>query len=176
MYNRVCFVSEKNMELLDFVEKMVVEEKKYAEELRNVASKLKHPVLKGLIAGVASDSEKHSVIYSALADLLKNPQPRLSEEELKVIKEGIRRHIDMEAKMIELTKKWAEAAEDSRVKLLLIAVHEDEIKHHKILIDIAEHIAEKETLPPEEEWDMVLRDSPWRPTLCLDVRCFKLAY
>jgi len=40
----------------------------------------------------------------------------LTEEELRIIREGIRKHIEMENRMIRSTKELAEKAVDPRLK------------------------------------------------------------
>ncbi len=66
-------------ELLEKAKEMVEAEKKYAEELRELSKKFRHPVLQALILGIASDSEKHSVFYNAIVELLTHTQPLLTE-------------------------------------------------------------------------------------------------
>ncbi len=146
---------------LNKILEMVEEEKKYAEELEKLSQSFKHPMLQGLIKGISLDSRKHSILYAAMASLLKETQPGLTEEELEIIRKGIEKHIEMEAEMVRLTGQWAEETDDPRLKLLLKAIHEDEIKHHKILVDIKDKLAKEETITEEDIWDAVWKDSPW---------------
>ncbi|MCE4606340.1 MAG: ferritin-like domain-containing protein [Desulfurococcales archaeon] len=140
---------------------MVDEEKRYAEELEKLSESFRHPVLQGLIKGISMDSRKHSILYAAIADLLRETQPGLSEEELEIIEESIEKHIEMEAEMVRLTSQWSEEVDDPRLKLLLKAIHEDEIKHHKILLDIKDKLARRETITEADIWDAIWKDSPW---------------
>ncbi len=147
--------------LLEVARKMVEEEKKYAEELEEASKKIRHPALEALLESIALDSQKHSRMYNALARLLTETQPALSEGELKTIIEVVEKHIETEAKMIELTKKLLEEVADPKIKLIVAAIHEDEAKHHKILLDIKKNIAEKEIISEQELWDAFWKDSPW---------------
>lgn len=147
--------------LLEVSKKMVEEEKKYAEELEEVANKIKHPVLETLLKSIASDSRKHSIMYEAVVRLLTETQPALSEKELETISKAVKKHIETEAKMIELTRKLLGETKDPKIKLIIAAIHEDEVKHHKILLDIEKNIAEKEIISEEEIWDSLWKDSPW---------------
>lgn len=151
-------------ELREKMKEMNKIEKKYAEELRELASRFRHPVLQALIYGIAWDSDKHSIFYKAVYELLSRTQPLLTEEELAVIKEGIKKHIEMEAEMIKLTEKLARESDDPRMKLIFEAIHEDEIKHHRLLVLIRDKIAEKETFTEEDLWDAIWKDSPWHGT------------
>ena len=147
--------------LLEVSKKMVEEEKKYAEELEEVANKIKHPVLEALLKSIASDSRKHSMMYEVVVRLLTETQPALSEKELETISKAVKKHIETEAKMIELTRKLLGETKDPKIKLIIAAIHEDEVKHHKILLDIEKNIAEKEIVSEEEIWDSLWKDSPW---------------
>ena len=149
------------MNLLEVAKKMVVEEKKYAEELEEAAEKIKHPVLETLLRSIALDSRKHSIMYDALVKLLTGTQPALSNEELNTISTVVKKHIETESRMIELTLKLLEEVDDPKIKLIVASIHEDEVKHHKILLDIKKNIAEKEIVTEQEIWDALWKDSPW---------------
>jgi len=143
---------------------MCEKEMMYAEELIKVAGRFKHPVLQALIKGIARDSEKHSLFYDALATFLSSTQPVLVEEEFRIISEGIEKHIRIEEEMIESTRRILESVDDPRLKLLLSAIYDDEVKHHELLLAIKRAIAERERFGEEELWDTVWRDSPWHGT------------
>lgn len=85
----------------------------------------------------------------------------ITEEELRIIKGGLEKHIETEAEMIEFTRRLTGETSDPRQKLILQAIYEEEIKHHKILPDIHRNIAEKEAFTEEQLWDSVWKDSPW---------------
>ncbi|MEB3765410.1 MAG: ferritin-like domain-containing protein [Desulfurococcales archaeon] len=148
-------------ELLDIAKKMSLEEEKYAAELEELAHKITHPVLRAIIEGIARDSFKHSLLYEAIVKTIEGKSPFLSDEELELLKKGIRKHIEMEAEMVRLTKELADKTNDPRLKLLLMAIHEDEARHHALLVDIEKNIAEKEILKEEDVWELVWKDSPW---------------
>ena len=151
-------------ELINKFREMSSREKEYSEKLAGLAEKFRHPLLQSLILAISRDSMKHSIFYKALADLLSMAQPVLTEEEYKAIAEGIDEHIRMEEDMIKFTKELADQVDDPRLKLVLLAIHEDEVKHHKLLLSIKKNIAEKEKFGEEELWDAVWKDSPWHGT------------
>ena len=148
----------------NIVEKMrdtAILEKNYAEKLRELSKKLKHPVLRGLFHAVAYDSEKHAMLYEVLSELLASTQPMISEEDLEFIVESVEEHIRLESEMIEFTRKLLEETADPRLKLVLSAILDDEINHHRILVDIRDKIARRETFTEEDFWNMVWKDSPY---------------
>ena len=140
---------------------MAEKEKIYANELRALADEINHPVLKALISGIASDSEKHSKYYEAIATLLGSKHLLMAQEKLDLIRNSVRRHIEVEAEMLRLTKEWAEKVDDPRLKLILMTIHDDEVRHHSLLVGIERHIARAETLTEQDLWVMIWNDSVW---------------
>jgi rubrerythrin len=136
-------------------------ERLYAKELRDLASRIRHPLLSAMITAISKDSEKHSLLYEALAELVAGTQPMLSEEELKMIVDAVSKHVESERRMISLSKALLNEAERPESKLILAAILEDEVSHHKILEDIRDKIAKAETYSEEELWDAVWKESPW---------------
>lgn len=148
-------------DLLELARSMAEKEKEYAGKLRRLSDEIGHPVLKALITGIASDSEKHGMFYEAVVKLLSEEYPLMSQEKLDLIHEAIKKHIDVEAEMIKLTGELAKEVKDPRLKLILMAIHDDEVKHHNLLVSIEKHIAEALTLTEQDLWDMVWKDSLW---------------
>ncbi len=150
-------MSSVNNEILEFAEL----EEKYAEELRELAKSLKHPVLKAVFEGVSKDSEKHCALYKAIAALVSEVQPFISEEDLERITATIEKHIKLELLMLERAKGILLNVEDPRIKLLAASIADDESKHHKMLLSIKKWIAEAETFTESMLWDLVWKESPW---------------
>ncbi|MEM1509622.1 MAG: ferritin family protein [Thermofilaceae archaeon] len=141
-------------------------ESNYAEELRKLASSIRYTAaLSAIFTALSKDSEKHAELYESLLKIMgETAQPRLFEEDLKLVSDAIDRHIETEKKMIEESRKLLDKIEDSRIRLLLAAIYEDEVKHHKLLVDVKDKIAKIQTFTEEEFWDAVWRDSPWHGT------------
>ena len=139
-------------------------EKKYAEELKNLAEATKHPVLRTLFLGIAQDSLKHSMMYEAILQLTSQIQPFISLEELKNLATTISKHIETELKMLEEARKLLSTSQDPRIKLLVAAIADDEAKHHALLLTIKKNIAEEEAFTEEIYWNLVWKDSPWHGT------------
>ena len=139
---------------------MAGKEAGYADELKALAEGLRHPILKALLRGVANDSAKHSEFYRALLELATASQPMISEEEFRRIAQAIEKHIETEKEMVRLTEELLRKTGDPRAKLILAAIHSDELVHHRLLTSIKEVIARRETFTEEMLWDAVWRDSP----------------
>lgn len=151
-------------DILTLSKEMVSKEFEYAKELREVANKFRHPVLQVLLVGISLDSEKHSAFYDAIVKTLTETQPMLSEEELEVIKKGIKKHIEQEAEMVRLTAELLEKVSDPKLKLILQMIHDDEVRHHKLLLNLQKKIAEAETLTEADVWEMIWKDVAYHGT------------
>ncbi|MEM0504428.1 MAG: hypothetical protein QXN19_01225 [Sulfolobales archaeon] len=154
---------EKNVKLKNALEYLKERELSYAKDLRSVVSSFKHPILQTLIYGISYDSEKHSMFYTALISMLEKAVA-LSEEELKTISTVVDTHIKVEEMMIESTRELLKTVEDDRFKLILSAIYNDELLHHKLLLSIKRAIAEAATVTEEVVWNMVWKDSPYHGT------------
>ncbi|WP_448577254.1 ferritin-like domain-containing protein [Thermosphaera sp.] len=139
-------------------------EKEYSDKLLSTIEKFKHPVLAAVFSAVGLDSLKHSRLYESLAKLVESESPFLTEEEYREIEKSIDEHIKLEAEMVRLTKELLDKAKDSRMKLILEAIHKDEIIHHQLLVSIKDKIARKETFTEETMWDAIWKESPWHGT------------
>ncbi len=136
-------------------------EKEYARELEELARSLPNPVLRVLLEGIAEDSYKHSKIYLAALDVLDGKVGMISRRELEDLKRAIKKHVEEEARMVRLARELADSTENPRLKLLLEAVYEDEVRHHALLKAIEKYVEEHEAIDEEEFWEQVWKESRW---------------
>lgn len=120
-------------DFIDIFKDMVEKEEIYTNALIELSEKIYHPVLKSILIEIANDSLKHSRFYEALVELISSVQPALSQEELQVVSKEIDKHIDTEAKMIELVSGILKRVEYSKPKLILSLIYSDGVGHHKLL-------------------------------------------
>jgi len=153
--------SDDKMSIEEILNMLVETEYSYSKELKAIAEKIKHPTLSAILLAIARDSEKHGDLYKAILKLTKDVQPMLSQEELSLIRKEIDRHIETENRMIESSKKLLDRMDDPRIKILLEIVYEDEVKHHRALINIRDRIAKVETIEEEDIWMEIWKHSPW---------------
>ncbi|MEM0005314.1 MAG: ferritin-like domain-containing protein [Ignisphaera sp.] len=151
-------------QFVELFKELVDMERKHAERLKNLADRIGHPVLKVLLLGIADDSEKHALFYQAMVELSTRYQPAISQEEFRMLGEEIIRHIETEARMMEVTKELLNRFSDPRLKLLLAAVHDDEVKHHRVLVSIRDNVGGEYVVGEEDMWNAIWRDSPWHGT------------
>ncbi|MEM1930873.1 MAG: hypothetical protein QXL79_02015 [Sulfolobales archaeon] len=101
-------------------------------------------------------------MYKAVVELLTEIQPLLTAEDVKEIANRISDHIRAEAMMAEETKKLLGQVADPRVRIIVSAIHADEVAHHNVLTNIERNIVRKEVYTEEEFRTQVWRGSPWR--------------
>ena len=99
-------------------------------------------------------------MHEAMVKLLEEQQSLLLEEDLKTIKREIKRYIERESMMVRLTRELSEKVRDPRLKLILMVIHEDEVRHHRLLRAIEKNIVEMGTMIEEQYWNLVWRDGP----------------
>ncbi|MEM0093712.1 MAG: hypothetical protein QXT33_07350 [Thermofilum sp.] len=149
--------------LAERLKKLAEAERNYAAELRKLSETLSYLTpLAAIIEAVARDSEKHAELYEALHSIAAGaPQPKLLESDLKALEEAVNRHIETERRMIEESRKLLGSIEEPRMQLLIAAIYEDELRHHKLLTDIKDKLAKARVLTEEQFWEAVWRDSPF---------------
>ena len=125
---------------------------KNVEGLGNVA-------IEGLMKGVSLDSMKHAGLYRAIATILRGPIG-ITDLEYDTLEETLKRHIEIETKMIEKSKTLMDEEGDERVKFLLNEIYLDETRHHKFLSNLLEAVVRKDMIFDEEIWDQLWRDVP----------------
>ncbi len=148
-------------ELLEILKSWVDEELKYSARLQELAAKLKHPVLKAIFQAIAKDSEKHHHLLKAMIEYIEENNPFITEEDLELIKESIRQHIEEEKESILDLTRIREQVKDPALLLLIDAMLEDEKRHHELLANIQKVIAEKETITDQDLWDYLWKHSPY---------------
>ena len=138
-------------DLIAIAMNMAKREKEYAESIKDTAKFFRHPLIKVLIEAISLDSEKHHLLYNALAQLFEQKALApvihelltLPKEDINIVISMIRDHIKVETEMIEAVKKLMEKVEDEDIKTVLSCIYDDEIRHHKLLTDIEQKIITK---------------------------------
>ncbi len=138
-------------DLITFATTMAEKEKGYAKSIKDTAELFRHPIIKVLIEAISLDSEKHHLLFNAIAQLLEQKMLSpvadelltLPKEEVDIVISMIRDHIRVETEMMEAVKKLAEKIEDEDIRIVLNYIYEDEVRHHKLLTDIEQKIISK---------------------------------
>ena len=148
-------------ETLQFLDRQIDLEARIVELVERNTSGLGNVFVKDLLLGVAQDSRKHATLLNGLKASVEGNVPLITEAERDSIVEGIQEHIRLEAQAIETYTRLVSDSENNAVRTIAGVIKEDEIRHHKLLVDLHKALIEPETLTEEHVWDMLWRDSPW---------------
>ena len=148
-------------ETLRFLDRQIDLEARIVEQVERNTSELGNVFVKDLLLGIGQDSRKHATLLNALKALVQGSVPLITEAERDSIAKGIENHIQMEAEAIDTYSHLVENSENNAIRTIAGVIREDEVGHHKLLVDLHAALIEQETLTEEAVWDMLWRDSPW---------------
>ena len=139
---------------------MVRMEKKHASSLSTSVDGLRNIVVQEILRGIAHDSRKHAGFYTAILTLLKGESPAITEEDYNRLEEVIKKHIEVESRMMKEAKQLLDSEQDLRIKHLLTEVYGDEVKHHTLMKRLLDAVIKRETIFEEDIWDMLWSGVP----------------
>jgi len=154
-------MEKKTIDLLDFLKNQIVVENEIVTSLEKALVDMKNPAVKGVLKGVSLDSVKHAELYSAAITLLTKASTALNQGNLDDQRGLIKRHIEIEAKLIKILKEKIPEIENEKVVFLLRAILEDEIRHHAMLKMVLEIIVHGETITEADWWKMLWENVPF---------------
>jgi rubrerythrin len=154
-------MQKKQDKLVDFLKNQVTVEKEIVDSLEKALVGMKNPAVKGVLKGVSLDSVKHAELYTSAITLLTSASTALKQEDLDSQRALIQKHIDIEAKLIEVLKVRIPEIKNEKVVFLLKAILEDEIRHHAMLKMVLEIIVKGETITEEDWWKMLWEGVPF---------------
>jgi rubrerythrin len=141
------------------MEAMAKMEEDYAVDYDKNVEGLGNIAITGLMRSVSLDSMKHAGLYRTIATIIKG-SIGISDLEYDTLEETLRKHIEVETKMMKGVKSLMEGEQDERVKFLLNEIYLDEARHHKFLSNLLEAVLKKDMIFDEEIWDQLWRDVP----------------
>lgn len=122
-------------EVIALLHNQIATEKKIIALLHNqTAKEIKSSPVRHLLHMIQLDSMKHVDICQAVIDVLQGDD--VLKEEKKEIVEGMKRHLELEKKAIDTSKKILKNAwidENAGLKELIKRLIKDEEEHHKTL-------------------------------------------
>ena len=148
-------------EVIDFLEKQIKTENKIVASLNKSLDEVKNPAVKGVLQGISLDSVKHASMYESAITLLTKVSPALKQEHLDKQRELVEEHIHLEAELIAKISKTLPTIKNSKAKLLVGAILQDERRHHKLLKEVLEILVRGETITEEDWWDVLWKNVPF---------------
>ena len=113
----------------------------------------------GLMRSVALDSHKHAGLYRVIVEILRGPLA-ITDMEYDQLEASLKRHIEIEARMIARSGELLKDEDDPRVKMLLEEIHSDEIRHHKFVSNLLEVVLKRDLIFDRDIWELIWRDVP----------------
>lgn len=155
------FVLSSNDELVELFKNQIKIEKKIIASVAEGLVEIKNPVVKGVLKGIALDSDKHAEMYSSAINLLTSISQALTEDNLDKQRELVEKHIQLEVEIINKLKDVIPSVKNKKVKLLLDAILSDEIRHHELLKKVLDIILRGETITENDWWDVMWENVPF---------------
>lgn len=152
---------EKKRVLLDFLNNQVVVENDIVASLEKALVDMKNPAVKGVLKGVSLDSMKHAQLYTSALTLLTSASTALTQDDLDEQTKLVKKHIEIEAKLIKVLQEKIPEIENEKVVFLLKAILEDECRHHAMLKMVLEIIVHGETITEADWWKMLWENVPF---------------
>ncbi len=120
-------MEKKKDNLLDFLKNQITVENEIVASLEKALVGMKNPAVKGVLKGVSLDSVKHAELYTSAITLLTNASTALTQDNLDEQRELVKKHIEIEAKLIKKLQEMIPKIENEKVVFLLKAILEDEV-------------------------------------------------
>jgi rubrerythrin len=152
---------EKKKALLDFLNNQIVVENEIVASLEIALVDMKNPAVKGVLKGVSLDSMKHAQLYTSALTLLTSASTALTQDNLDEQTKLVKKHIEIEAKLIKVLQEKIPEIENEKVVFLLKAILEDESRHHAMLKMVLEIIVHGETITEADWWKMLWENVPF---------------
>jgi bacterioferritin (cytochrome b1) len=154
-------MEKKKVDLLDFLKNQVRVENEIVSSIEKALVDMKNPAVKGVLKGVSLDSVKHAELYSSAITLLTSASTALNQGTLDEQRDLVKKHIEIEAKLIKILKEKIPEIENEKAVFLLKAILEDEIRHHAMLKMVLEIIVHGETITEADWWKMLWENVPF---------------
>lgn len=158
------FVLSSKDELVDFFKNQIKIEQTIVDSVKEGLTEIENPAVTGVLKGISLDSLKHAQMYSSAITLLTSVPQALTEGNLDKQKELVKKHIQLEAEVIQKLDKAIPTIQNEKVKLLLNAILSDEKRHHALLKNVLEILVKGETITDQDWWDVMWENVPFHGT------------
>ena len=160
----MVFVLSSKDELVDLFKNQIKIEQTIVDSVKEGLTEIKNPAVKGVLNGISLDSLKHAQMYSSAITLLTSVPQALTEGNLDKQKELVKRHIQLEVKVIQKLCEIIPSVQKEKVKLLLNAILEDEKRHHALLQKVLNILIKGETITDKDWWEVMWENVPFHGT------------
>ena len=125
---------EERQKVVEILKNQINIEGELVAQYKNYGEKLENTPVRQMLHMIMFDSQKHMVSLQAAIDIIEGQDVLI--EDRRGLKEGLKRHIELEMESIKSAKKtlnYAWVQNMPGLKVLLEAWRDEEKRHHKIL-------------------------------------------
>jgi len=146
--------------LIKFLENQISLENKIVKSITDSADMIENEAVSTALRGISLDSTKHAMMYRSAISLMTTSSVALNQEQLDLQIKVVSDHIKMEEAVIKELETMLPAVTNEKVELLLRAILQDEVRHHKLLNTLFEILIRGEAVTEGDWWDAVWGDVP----------------
>jgi len=146
--------------LIKFLENQISLENKIVKSITDSADMIENEAVSTALRGISLDSTKHAMMYRSAISFMTTSSVALNQEQLDLQIKVVSDHIKMEEAVIKELETMLPAVTNEKVELLLRAILQDEVRHHKLLNTLFEILIRGEAVTEGDWWDAVWGDVP----------------
>lgn len=148
-------------QLIEFLGEQIKIEKEIIDSLNKALINMENLAVKNILKGISLDSLKHAWMYGSAVTLLTKVPKVLTQEQFDMQREIVKRHIEIEARLIKQISKELRKVKNVKIQLLLNTILLDERRHHRLLKKVLETFLRGETITEEEWFDVMWGSVPF---------------
>jgi hypothetical protein len=133
-------------------------EEDYAVRLEGDVRGYGNEIVREIVNSIAIDSRKHAGLFKACADIAEGKSLSLREDEYDELQSSLRKHEAVELNMIKTVDGLLEQTKDERIRMMLLHIKDDEIRHHALIKGFMSMVVKAEVLLEKEVWDQLFKD------------------
>lgn len=132
--------AEITRELLTTVRKWGRLEDQTIKSAEALMARSKNPLVKATMEMIKHDSEKHKVALQLISDSVTKQAPALSPDELAALVGLLNKHMEIEARSIQIATEAYKNSHLVVTSFLISALLEDESKHHRMIAQLSDEL------------------------------------
>jgi len=152
-------MSKKDAKMAEKFKELSRVEEDYAVKLDAEVRGYGNEVLRDIIGSVAVDSKKHSGLFKACAAIAAGESLSVTEDEYRGLVESLEKHEAVEGNMIKVVDDLLAKTKDERIKMMLLHIKSDEVRHHALIRNLTKLVVKKEVVLEQGVWDQLFRDA-----------------
>jgi len=146
---------------IKLLEEKANDEKRISKEISKLANSIRSDAVRSILQVIVLDTKRHEKFYKTASSLLDPSRKMIKPSELAKIQSSLEHRVQEEVKNLEEVKKIANEEQNPKVKAILEAIIEDEMRHHKIFQTLKEVIIRGEIIEEQDIWEGLWIKGAW---------------